>query len=85
MRPLLLALLRKHVAITAVFFGGVGGLSEMLLPRSFLRVSFSFHKLNIAKGIYFSQIHQTIQVPQMEVLAYISCMDTTYVRENAPP
>ncbi len=32
-------------------------------------------------GIY----HQTLQVPKMEVLTYISCMDTAYVRENPPP
>ncbi len=29
--------------------------------------------------------HQTFQVPKMEVLTYISCMDTAYVRENPPP
>ena len=29
--------------------------------------------------------HQTIQVPKMEVLTCISCMDTAYVRENPPP
>ena len=28
--------------------------------------------------------HQTFQVPKMEVLTYISCMDTAYVRENPP-
>ena len=31
--------------------------------------------------IYF---HQTFQVPKMEVLTYISSMDTAYVRENPP-
>ena len=29
-------------------------------------------------------IHQTFQVPKMEVLTYISSMDTAYVRENRP-
>ncbi len=29
--------------------------------------------------------HQTIQVPKMEVLTCISCMDTAYVSENPPP
>ena len=29
--------------------------------------------------------HQTFQVPKMEVLTYISCMDTAYARENPPP
>ena len=29
-------------------------------------------------------VHQTFQVPKMEVLTYISCMDTAYVRENPP-
>ncbi len=29
--------------------------------------------------------HQTFQVPKMEVLTYISCMDTAYVRENPLP
>ena len=29
--------------------------------------------------------HQTFQVPKMEVLTYISSMDTAYVRENPPP
>ena len=28
--------------------------------------------------------HQTFQVPKIEVLTYISCMDTAYVRENHP-
>ena len=27
-------------------------------------------------------IHQTFQVPKMEVLTYISCMDTAYVRKK---
>ena len=30
-------------------------------------------------------IHQTLQVPKMEVLTYVGCMDTAYVRENSPP
>ena len=29
--------------------------------------------------------HQTFQVPKMEVLIYISSMDTAYVREHPPP
>ena len=29
--------------------------------------------------------HQTFQVPKMEVLTYISCMDTAYVRESPAP
>ena len=29
--------------------------------------------------------HQTFQVPKMEALTYISCMDTAYVRGNPPP
>ena len=29
--------------------------------------------------------HQTFQVPKMEVLTYISCMDTAYVREHSSP
>ena len=32
-----------------------------------------------------SKHHQTLQVPKMEVLTYVSCMDTAYVRENPPP
>ena len=28
---------------------------------------------------------QTFQVPKTEVLTYISCMDTAYVRETPPP
>ena len=31
---------------------------------------------------FCSYIHQTFQVPKMEVLTYISCMDTAYAREN---
>ena len=30
-------------------------------------------------------VHQTFQVPKMEVLTYISCMDTAYVRESPSP
>ena len=33
----------------------------------------------------FPHGHQTFQVPKMEVLTYISCMDTAYVRENPSP
>ena len=33
----------------------------------------------------FPDGHQTFQVPKMEVLTYISCMDTAYVRENPSP
>ena len=29
--------------------------------------------------------HQTFQVPKLEVLTSISCMDTAYVREHPPP
>ena len=29
--------------------------------------------------------HQTFEVPKIEVLTCISCMDTAYVRENPPP
>ena len=29
--------------------------------------------------------HQTFQVPKMQVLTYISCMDTAYVRESPSP
>ena len=29
--------------------------------------------------------HQAFQVPKMEVLTYISCMDTAYVREVSQP
>ena len=29
--------------------------------------------------------HQTFQVPKIEVLTYISCMDTAYVRESPSP
>ncbi len=29
--------------------------------------------------------HQTFQVPKMEVLTYVSCMDRAYGRENPPP
>ena len=29
--------------------------------------------------------HQTFQVPKIEVLSYISCMDTAYVREHPSP
>ena len=41
---------------------------------------------------YFSGIvkfrdynHQTFEVPKMEVLTYVSCMDTAYVRETPSP
>ena len=30
-------------------------------------------------------VHQEFQVPKMEVLTYICCMDTAYVRENPSP
>ena len=36
-------------------------------------------------GIFQPSYHQTFQVPKMEVLTYISCMDTAYVRETPPP
>ena len=32
----------------------------------------------------FNFCHQTFQVPNIEVLTYISCMDTAYVREHPP-
>ena len=35
-------------------------------------------------GIFQPSYHQTFQVPKMEVLTYISCMDTAYVRETPP-
>ena len=37
-----------------------------------------------ARGVV-GMIHQTFQVPKIEVLTYISCMDTAYVRENPSP
>ena len=33
----------------------------------------------------FAYDHQHIQVPKMEVLNYVSSMDTAYVRESPPP
>ncbi len=44
--------------------------------------------ISIAMLVYWRvwfYIHQTFQVPKLEVLTYISCMDTAYVRENPPP
>ena len=41
--------------------------------------------LNFVSWIYSIADHQTFQVPRMEVLTYICCMDTAYVRENTTP
>ncbi len=37
------------------------------------------------KMYVFSSYHQTFQVPKIEVLTYMGCMDTAYVRENPSP
>ena len=31
-----------------------------------------------------SKYPETFQVPKLEVLTYVSCMDTAYVRQNPP-
>ena len=35
--------------------------------------------------LFFWNDHQTFQVPKMEVLTYISCMDTAYVSKGSFP
>ena len=44
--------------------------------------------ISIAMLVYWRvwfYIHQTFQVPKMEVLTYISCMDTAYARDFTHP
>ena len=55
----------------------------------------AFYKMSLSKlyiftveklgGIFQPSYHQTFQVPKMEVLTHISCMDTADVRETPPP
>ena len=61
--------------------------TKMLKPTR-PRINLPPPKFNIStlkNGGTGRQAHQTFQVPKMEVLTYISCMDTASVRESPPP
>ncbi len=55
-----------------------------LIKQVWSTVEKKYRKENLAT-VSRGDFHQTFQVPKMEVLTYISCMDTAYVRESPSP